>query len=35
VVLRFDGRAEWMNKQEFEKLLAQQQSELEIETLRK
>ena len=35
VVLRLDGRVEWMGKQEFEKLLAQQQSEYEIEMLRK
>ena len=35
VVLRLDGRVEWMGKQEFEQLLAQQQSEFEIEMLRK
>jgi hypothetical protein len=31
VVLRLDGRVEWMDKPEFEKLLAQQQSPTEIE----
>ncbi|MHC4070146.1 MAG: hypothetical protein ACYS18_11010 [Planctomycetota bacterium] len=31
VVLRLDGRVEWMKKQEFERLLAQQQSPDEIE----
>ena len=31
VVLRLDGRVEWMEKQEFEKLLSQQQSPEEIE----
>jgi len=35
VVLRLDGRVEWMGKQEFEKLLAQQQSEAEIEMMHK
>ena len=35
VVLRLDGCVEWMEKQEFEKLLSQQQSQMEIETLRK
>ena len=35
VVLRLDGRVEWMDKQEFETLLAQQQSPMEIEMLRK
>ena len=35
VVLRLDGRVEWMDKQEIETLLAQQQSPREkIETLR-
>jgi hypothetical protein len=31
IVLRLDGRVEWMKKQEFERLLAQQQSPDEIE----
>jgi hypothetical protein len=31
VVLRLDGRVEWMGKEEFEKLLGQQQSLIEIE----
>jgi hypothetical protein len=35
VVLRLDGRVEWMKKQPFESLLAQQQSPLEIEMLQK
>ena len=35
VVLRFDGTAEWMAKEEFEELLAQQQSDVEIEMTRK
>ena len=35
VVLRLDGSVEWMGKQEFEVLLAQQQSPMEIEMLRK
>jgi hypothetical protein len=35
VVLRLDGRVEWMGKQQFEKLLAQQQSKVEIDMLRK
>jgi len=35
VVLRLDGRVEWMGQEEFEKLLAEQQSEYEIEMLRK
>ena len=35
VVLHLDGRVEWMDKQEFENLLAQQQSPMEIEMLRK
>ncbi len=32
-VLKDEGRVEWMDKQEFETLLAQQQSQMEIETL--
>lgn len=35
IVLRLDGRVEWMDKQEFETLLAQQQSPIEIEMLHK
>jgi len=35
VVLRLDGRVEWMGKQQFEKLLAQQQSKTEIDMLRR
>lgn len=35
VVLRLDGRVEWMDKQELEALLSQQQSPIEIEMLRK
>ncbi len=35
VVLRLDGRVEWMGKEQFEKLLAQQQSKLEIDMLRR
>ena len=35
VVLRLDGRVEWMGKQEFEKILALQQSQEEIEILQK
>jgi len=35
VVLRLDGRVEWMEKQEFRNLLAQQQSPTEIEMLQK
>jgi hypothetical protein len=35
VVLRLDGRVEWMDKQKFEALLAQQQSQAEIEVLQK
>ena len=35
IVLRLDGRVEWMNKQEFKTLLAQQQSPMEIEMLQK
>ncbi len=34
IVLRLDGRVEWMGKQEFETLLAQQQSPTEIELMR-
>jgi hypothetical protein len=35
IVLRLDGRAEWMDKREFETLLAKQQSSQEIEMLQK
>lgn len=35
IVLRLDGRVEWMAKNEFEKLLAKQQSQLEIEMTKK
>ena len=35
VVLRLDGRVEWMEKKQFDALLAQQQSPMEVETLRK
>jgi len=35
IVLRLDGRVEWMDKHEFETLLAQQQSAQEIEMLHK
>ena len=35
IVLRLDGRVEWMNKQSFTTLLAQQQDPLEIEMMRK
>jgi len=35
VVLRLDGRVEWMGKQQLENLLAQQQSKVEIDMLRK
>lgn len=35
IVLRLDGRVEWMEKQQFKALLAQQQSPMEIEMLRK
>jgi hypothetical protein len=35
VVLRLDGRVEWMEKQQFEKLLTQQQSKMEIDMLRR
>jgi len=34
IVLRLDGRIEWMGKEEFKELLAQQQSPMEIEMLR-
>jgi len=33
IVLRLDGRAEWMKKDVFEKLLSKQQSQTEIELL--
>ena len=33
IVLRLDGRVEWMGKAEFETLLAQQQSPMEIQML--
>jgi len=35
VVLRLNGQVEWMDKQTFEKLLAQQQSPIEIQMQRK
>ena len=35
VVLRLDGRVEWMKKQQFEELLAHQQTQREIEMLHK
>jgi hypothetical protein len=35
VVLRLDGRVEWMGKQEFDTLLPQQQRQRETEMLRK
>jgi hypothetical protein len=35
IVLRLDGRVEWMDKQKFETLLAQKQSSQELEMLRK
>ena len=35
IVLRLDGRVEWMDRGKFETLLAQQQSPMEIEMLRK
>jgi hypothetical protein len=35
IVLRLDGRVEWMKKQEFQTLLAQQQNPMEIEMLQK
>lgn len=34
IVLRLDGRVEWIEKNEFETLLTQQQSQFEIETLK-
>lgn len=33
IVLRLDGRVEWMDKQEFETLLPEQQRQMETETL--
>jgi hypothetical protein len=35
VVLRLNGKVEWLGKQEFEKELARQQSQKEVEILRK
>ncbi|MHC4737436.1 MAG: hypothetical protein ACYS9Y_00880 [Planctomycetota bacterium] len=35
IVLRLDGRVEWMQKQQLDILLARQQSRMEIEKLRK
>ncbi|MGA1978975.1 MAG: hypothetical protein ABSG99_00195 [Sedimentisphaerales bacterium] len=35
IVLRLDGRVEWMDKREFETLLAQQQNSRELEMLHK
>ena len=35
IVLRLDGRVEWVNKQEFEAVLAQQQSAEELQMLQK
>jgi len=35
VVLRLDGRVEWMHKKVFENLLAQQQSPVEIQMMQK
>jgi hypothetical protein len=35
IVLRLDGRVEWMDKRELDTLLAQQQSPQELEMLRK
>jgi hypothetical protein len=35
IVLRLDGSVEWLGKQEFESLLAQQQSQIELQTLGK
>jgi hypothetical protein len=32
LVLRYDGRLEWMDKAKFDKLLASQQTQLELET---
>jgi hypothetical protein len=34
VVLRLDGRVEWIGKRQFEEMLAQQQDEVEIEMMR-
>ena len=34
IVLRLDGSVEWMNRQKFETLLAQQQSPMEIQIMR-
>lgn len=34
IVLRLDGSVEWMEKQKFEALLAQQQSPMEIQTMK-
>jgi hypothetical protein len=33
LVLRYDGRLEWMDKAKFDKLLASQQTQLELETM--
>ena len=35
IVLRLDGRVEWMKKKEFKELLAQQQTPTEIELMKK
>ena len=35
IVLRLDGRVKWMGKQQFRTLLAEQQSPMEIQMLRK
>ena len=35
VVLRLNGNVEWMGEEDFEKLLAQQQSQIEIEMMHK
>ncbi len=35
IVLRLDGSVEWMEKQQFETLLAEQQSPMEVELTRK
>jgi hypothetical protein len=35
IVLRLDGRVEWMNKKKFEAMLAQQQTPLEIQMMHK
>ena len=34
IVLRLDGSVEWMDKQNFKTLLAQQQSSIEIQTMK-